>query len=209
MFDHGDKTGKLLAWLARDQVPSAHIEGIRDEEGLTLSDPVEFNAKFALYSQQLYSSRAQYSIAQLVQYLDKIEFPVLSDTARQRLYVPISSDMIKRALKSIPTGKTLGVDGLPAEFYRAHADLLFPHLHETLKVALTDNQLPQSMSEAVLVVVPKPGKDPALGSSYRPISLLNINAKILTKALANRLNSVILHIVHGDQSGKGTDINLR
>lgn len=48
------------------------------------------------------------------------------------------------------------------------------------------------MSEAVVVVIPKPGKDPKLCSSYRPISLLNIDAKILTKILVNRLNSVIL-----------------
>lgn len=69
------------------------------------------------------------------------------------------------------------------------------------------------MSEAIIVVLPKPNKDPASCASYRPISLLNVDAKITTKILATRLNSVILSLVNGDQTGfmpgKGTDINLR
>lgn len=69
------------------------------------------------------------------------------------------------------------------------------------------------MSRAVIVVVPKPGKDPELCFSYRPISLLNVDAKILAKVLVTRLNAVILSLMHGDQTGfmpgKGTDINLR
>lgn len=63
------------------------------------------------------------------------------------------------------------------------------------------------------MVIPKLGKDLDLCSSYRPISLLNVVAKILTKLLAIRRNRVILSLIHGDQTGfmpgKDTDINLR
>lgn len=63
------------------------------------------------------------------------------------------------------------------------------------------------------MVIPKAGKDPQLCPSYRPISLLNLDAKILTKILAKRLNEVILTLIHEDQSGfmpgKGADINIR
>lgn len=75
---------------------------------------------------------------------------------------------------------------------------------------LEEGCLLPTMSEAVIVVIPKPNKDPDLCSLYRPIPLLNVDAKIVTKILANRLNSVILTLVHGDQSsfmpGKGTDL---
>lgn len=78
---------------------------------------------------------------------------------------------------------------------------------------LEEHCLPPSMSVAVIVVIPKPNKDPELCASYRQISLLNVDAKIITKILANRLNLVILSLVHGDQMGlkpgKGKDINLR
>lgn len=49
--------------------------------------------------------------------------------------------------------------------------------------------LPDSMSEAVVVLVLKPGKDPEDYSSYRLISLINVEVKILAKILANRLRS--------------------
>lgn len=78
---------------------------------------------------------------------------------------------------------------------------------------LEEDCLPPSMSEAVIEVIPKSNKDPELCASYRPISLLNVDAKIITKILANLLNSVILSLVQGDQMGfmpgKGTDINPR
>lgn len=67
------------------------------------------------------------------------------------------------------------------------------------------------MKEAVIVVFPKPGKDPDLCSPYRPISLYNVDAKILAKVLALHLKKVITALVHPDQTGlmlgKGTDIN--
>lgn len=55
------------------------------------------------------------------------------------------------------------------------------------------------MSEAVILVVPKSGKDLDFCSSYRPISLLNVNAELLTKILAHYLNLVITALVHLDQ----------
>lgn len=69
------------------------------------------------------------------------------------------------------------------------------------------------MSEAVVVLVLKPCKNPEECSSYRPISLINVDAKILAKILANRLSKVLEEIVHVNQTGfmprKGTDIYLR
>lgn len=51
------------------------------------------------------------------------------------------------------------------------------------------------------MVVPKLGKDVELCSPYRPISLLNVNAKIFTKILASSPNKVILSLIHGNQMG--------
>lgn len=73
--------------------------------------------------------------------------------------------------------------------------------------------MPESMEEAIIVLIPKPGKDPQDCASYRPISLLNVDAKILAKILATRLSLVISTLIHVDQRrfmpGKSTDINLR
>jgi len=57
----------------------------------------------------------------------------------------------------------------------------------------------------------KPNEDPTFPSSYRPISLLNVDITIITKALAHRFKKVNPFIIHPDQSGfiKGTYTNTR
>lgn len=101
----------------------------------------------------------------------------------------------------LQAGKTRGADGIPPEFYKQYGEQLTPKLHEMIVKSLKEGTLPASMAEAIIVVIPKPGKDPELCTSYRPISLLNADAKILTKVLARRLNEVILNLVHEDQTG--------
>lgn len=211
IFEQGERTGRLLAWLARERASVSHIANIRG--GDLLSDPQQINARFTSYYKTLYTSRAAFSPEALGLFLDRLAFLVLSDSDRASLDSPITLKEVQVVVTSLQTAKSPGPDGIPAEFYKTHAELVIPRFHALLLSMLEKGDLPPTMSEVVIVVIPKPNKDPDLYSSYRPISLLNVNAKIVTKILANRLNSVILTLVQGDQTGfmpgKGTDINIR
>lgn len=63
------------------------------------------------------------------------------------------------------------------------------------------------------MLVPKPGKDHEDCAFYRPISLLNADAKLLAKMLAHHFTTIIGDLIHVDQTGfmpgKCTDINIR
>lgn len=191
----------------------AHIALIRDIDNDSLySDPATINAQFQNIYTKVYSIGVDYDIDSLSSFLDTVDFPELTPKTQTRLDAPFTLKEVQTNVASLQTSKTPGPDGLLAEFYKEHAEGIISHFHSPLTM-LEEDCIPHSMTEAVIVLVPKPAKNTEICASYLPISLLNVDAKIFTKILANRLNSVILSLVHEDQSGflpgRGTDINVR
>lgn len=99
--------------------------------------------------------------------------------------------------EAIPNNKSPGTDGIPSEV----GDTLLPMLLRVYNEAMKGGLLPDSMNEAVIIVLLKPCKETTLSDSYRPISLLTTDVKLLARVLATRLAQVIHKLVHKDQSG--------
>ena len=61
-----------------------------------------------------------------------------------------------------------------------------------------EGTLPNSSYEATITWIQKPDKNKIQKENYRPISLMNVGAKILTKILANRIQQHIKKLTYHD-----------
>ena len=100
------------------------------------------------------------------------------DTKETSLF---SVDFTKQCLGDMANNKTPGPDGLTAEFYKTFYDLISDILVEIYD-EVSKGIIPKSMTEAVTVLIPKDG-DASLPSNYRPITLLNVDYKLMTKSI--------------------------
>ena len=99
------------------------------------------------------------------------------------------------------TGNSPGLDGFPSEFYRSFSTKLLSHLCKVYTEAVKVKALPPTMTQATISVLLKKDKDLPKCESYRPVSLLCCDYKILTRILADRLKRVLDKIIHQDQTG--------
>ena len=200
-YEHGDKASKLLASQARHFTSSRLIPQIKSPTGTMLTNLKDINDHFSVFYASLYSSECQDSTVLIDSFFENITLTPVDEQLNSKLENPLTLSEIAGAITAMQSGKSPGPDGFCVKFYKISSSLLSPLLLAMFTESFDSGHLPPTLTQASISLLAKKDKDPTLCESYRPISLLNVDFKILAKALALRLETLLPSIISVDQSG--------
>ena len=125
----------------------------------------------------------------------------LSEEDAQMLNEPISIEELHTAVKSMKKMSAPGLDGLTVSFYQEFWPLVGQYVHGSIVEAHEKKQFTIDQRRGLLKLIPKRNKNPGYVCNLRPITLLNVDYKMVTKALAKHMRDIIPNLIHSDQKG--------
>ena len=134
-------------------------------------------------------------------FFNNSEIPKLTNNEARNCEGKLTVDECYKSLHLFENNKAAGNDGLTAEFYRA----FWHNKKENLMVQSLNysydlyGELSNSQKEAIITLIEKKDKDKRDLSNWRPISLINVDVKLGSKAIADRLGNALPNIIHYNQ----------
>ena len=144
------------------------------------------------YYIKLYSQKYE-NLKEIDQYLETCHPPGLSQKEVKSLNMPVRSSEIASSIRNLPQKNSPGPDGFTSELYQTFKEELVPILLNLFQNILKEGILLNTFYEVNIMLISKPEKDPTRKENWRPISLINIDAKIFNKILGN---NPITHQTH-------------
>ena len=211
-IENGERNNKYFLGLEKSNYNKKIILSLKDENGLICTKQNEImDIQVKLYK-NLYKEKFQFEDKKhsLINFCEQLNIPQLSTEQQTSCEGQVSSEEAGYALSTMKNDSAPGTDGLTASFYKFFWKDIKELVTESFNEAFNSGSLSVSQRRAIITLIHK-GKDlpkDQLGN-WRPISLTNVDYKILAKSLALRLQNVIKSVVLDDQVGyiKGRNIS--
>ena len=210
IVDREERCTKPFHKRYRPTLAKKHITQLHRMEGTSPVTPQPDNSHLASGIEELSSVAAGFYEALMCEkpcdmnaarpMLEKLSSNPIPKKAAASIEGAITEKEVRTSIRSMAKGKACGPDGLHAEFYRTHENLLLDFLTHTFNEMHAEGSLTDSMRRGNIILLYKK-KDPYDIRNYRPITLLNADYKVMTKILVARLKLVVADFVSRPQTG--------
>ena len=157
-FEKINKIDKPLAKLIKKKTEKNQINKIRNENGEITTDNTEIQRIIKDYYQKLYANKKD-NLEEMNKFLEKYNFPKLSQEEIENLTRSITSTEIKTVIRNFPTNKSPGPGGFTTEFYQKFREELIPIALKLFQKIVQEGKLPNSFYEATITLIANPDKD--------------------------------------------------
>ena len=203
--EKGENNIQYFEQLLKSNKKKTVIRELYDKESKIISNKNVILKIIRAFYEKLYSTEKR-NIDDASSFFNNI--PRLSDESRELCEGKVTKDECYKMLKEMKNNKSPGNDGFTVEFYCTFwldvGDILVGVLNEAFNRGVMSN----SQKQGVITLIEKEGKNAMYVKNYRPITLLNVDYKILSKVLAKRIKEVLGEIIHHDQVGYIKDRNI-
>ena len=170
-----------------------------------ITDPIQILDEGHNFYRDLYSENAGHDLTRLGEigttFTNAGSLPKIDVMQQEQCERLMTENDLLQSLKAFKNGKTPGTDGINAEFYKFFWSDIKEFLLASINYSLEHGTLSIAQRRAIISLLPKGEKDRLFLKNWRPISLLNVDYKILAKALANRLIEFLPQLIDEDQTG--------
>ena len=151
------------------------------------------------FYQTLFKEKPSLSEECIQSFLDKVSLSKLTENQTLKCEGPITESELLNALTSMDNDKSPGNDGITKEFYIKFWEVIKEPFFASIQQSFIVGGLSTSQKQAVIKLIDKKDRNKRFIKNWRPVSLLNIDMKLISKVLASRLKSVIFTIVNENQ----------
>ena len=194
------KKGKEIS--RKEEIKNGNVKFIhqlRKENDSMVTEKSEITDEIYNFYQNLFQPQ-NIDNKEIDDYLSNFKPPNLTKEDQEAMDRFISEEEVKEAIKNLNTNKSPGDDGITPEFYQTFSHTLAPILAELYNNIWLRDDTTISMKNGIIQLIYKKKGTPTELRFWRPITLLNLDYKILTKILASRLKHAMDYILNPNQS---------
>ena len=200
--EHGEKSSKYFLNLEKRNYVKKHMRNLNINDSI-ITDAWTILSEQKRFYHTLYTSKnSPDTMNDIGSFLGSINIPNLSEEQKQSCKGKILPEECETLLKTLQINKAPGNEGIPIKFYKKFWPLICESFMKCVNECFEKGEMSNSQKQAVITLIEKKkGKDRSFLENWRPISLVNVDAKIMLKVIATRIKNVLPDITHYNQTG--------